>query len=132
MPAGWNVATTDAPAVIRSIAKPSPKPITKHVILPPPALDYAAIAKPKVRCSADLAFSVTHRMQSDEIDIIAIGPPGVRVIEVKHWSGEWIANHRLDVDHEAELVKKGEKGGHDAPTGISRPGARERQSSDPA
>lgn len=52
----------------------------------------------------NLAFSVTHRMQSDEIDIIAIGPPGVRVIEVKHWSGEWIADHRFDVEREADLV----------------------------
>ena len=34
----------------------------------------------------NLAFSVTHQFQSDEIDVIAIGPPGVRVIEVKHWS----------------------------------------------
>ena len=33
----------------------------------------------------NLAFSVTHQHQSDEIDIIAIGPPGIRVIEVKHW-----------------------------------------------
>ncbi len=43
-------------------------------------------------------------MQSDEIDIIAIGPPGVRVIEVKHWSGEWIGEHRFDVEREADLV----------------------------
>jgi hypothetical protein len=34
----------------------------------------------------NLAFSVTHQLQSDEIDIVAIGPPGVRVIEVKHWT----------------------------------------------
>ena len=27
----------------------------------------------------NLAFSATHRLQSDEIDIVAIGPPGVRV-----------------------------------------------------
>ncbi|MCA9036838.1 MAG: NERD domain-containing protein [Planctomycetaceae bacterium] len=37
----------------------------------------------------NLAFSVTHQFQSDDIDIIAIGPPGVRVIEVKHWSVGW-------------------------------------------
>lgn len=52
----------------------------------------------------NLEFSVTHRMQSDEIDIIAIGPPGVRVIEVKHWSGEWLGDHRFDVEREADLV----------------------------
>ena len=38
----------------------------------------------------NLAFSATHRLQSDEIDIIAIGPPGVRVIEVKHWTAAWV------------------------------------------
>lgn len=52
----------------------------------------------------NLTFSVTHRMQSDEIDIIAIGPPGVRVVEVKHWTGEWISDHRFDVEREADLV----------------------------
>lgn len=34
----------------------------------------------------NLAFSVTHQLQSDEIDTVAIGPPGVRVIEIKHRS----------------------------------------------
>lgn len=34
----------------------------------------------------NLTLSVTHQRQSDEIDIVAIGPPGVRVIEVKHWT----------------------------------------------
>ena len=29
----------------------------------------------------NLAFSVTHRMQADEIDLVAIGPPGVRVVD---------------------------------------------------
>ena len=53
---------------------------------------------------ANLAFSVTHRMQSDEIDIIAVGPPGVRVIEVKHWTTEWIGEKRYDVEREADLV----------------------------
>jgi Nuclease-related domain len=32
----------------------------------------------------NLAYSVTNQLQSDEIDIVAIGSPGVRVIEVKH------------------------------------------------
>ncbi len=32
----------------------------------------------------NLAFSVNHQMQSDEIDMIVIGPPGVQMIEVKH------------------------------------------------
>ncbi len=37
---------------------------------------------------SNLSFSVTHRLQSDEIDLVVIGPPGMRVIEVKHWSGD--------------------------------------------
>ncbi len=52
----------------------------------------------------NLAFSVNHQLQADEIDLIAIGPPGVRVIEVKHWSSEWIKNHPQDVDDEAHRI----------------------------
>lgn len=37
----------------------------------------------------NLTFSVTNQLQSDEIDVVAIGPPGVRVIEVKHWTAQW-------------------------------------------
>lgn len=58
----------------------------------------------------NLAHSVTHRMQSDEIDIVAIGPPGVRIIEVKHWSAEWMADHKTEMECEAELaVRKAKK-----------------------
>jgi hypothetical protein len=52
----------------------------------------------------NLAFSVTHHLQSDEIDIIAIGPQGVRVIEVKHWTSQWADAHSDLVVHEAEKV----------------------------
>ena len=52
----------------------------------------------------NLAFSVTHQLQSDEIDIVAIGPTGVRVVEVKHWSAQWIDAHEDRVGHEADLV----------------------------
>lgn len=52
----------------------------------------------------NLAFSVTHQYQSDEIDIIAIGPPGVRVIDVKHWNANWIDSNSQSVEHEAERV----------------------------
>jgi hypothetical protein len=52
----------------------------------------------------NLAFSVTHRLQSDEIDIVAIGPPGVRVIEDKHWTTEWARERPLEVEREADLV----------------------------
>ena len=48
----------------------------------------------------NVAFSVTHQLQSDEIDVVAVGPPGVRVIEVKHW-----ANRHLPLaEEEAERV----------------------------
>ena len=52
----------------------------------------------------NLTFSATHRLQSDEIDIIAIGPPGVRVIEVKHWSAAWVRQNQDRVEREADRV----------------------------
>ena len=52
----------------------------------------------------NLAFSVTHQLQSDEIDIVAIGPPGVRVIEVKHWTAQWVDVHADIVAQEADRV----------------------------
>ncbi len=52
----------------------------------------------------NLAFSTTHRRQSDEIDIVAIGPPGVRVIEVKHWNAAWVKRNDELVEREAERV----------------------------
>jgi hypothetical protein len=51
-----------------------------------------------------LAFSVTHQVQSDEIDVVAIGPPGIRVIEVKHWTAQWAETHTDLVLREAERV----------------------------
>ena len=52
----------------------------------------------------NLAFSITHQLQSDEIDIVLIGPPGVLVIEVKHWTAKWIDSNKRLVEHEAERV----------------------------
>ena len=52
----------------------------------------------------NLTYSVTHQLQSNEIDIIAIGPPGVRVIEVKHWSPQWVDVHADLVAAEADRV----------------------------
>ncbi|MCC6454486.1 MAG: NERD domain-containing protein [Caldilineaceae bacterium] len=52
----------------------------------------------------NLAFSVTHQLQSDEIDIVAIGPTGVRVIEVKHWSPQWMDEHKNEMTDEADRV----------------------------
>ena len=48
----------------------------------------------------NLMFSVTNRLQSDEIDIVAVGPPGVQVIEVKHWKDR----HQHLVEREADLL----------------------------
>ena len=52
----------------------------------------------------NVTFSATHRLQSDEIDVVAIGPPGVRVIEVKHWTAAWVRKHQDRVALEAERV----------------------------
>jgi serine/threonine protein kinase len=52
----------------------------------------------------NLAFSVTHQLQSDEIDTVAIGPPGVRVVEVKHWTAQWVDAHADLVAQEADRV----------------------------
>ena len=52
----------------------------------------------------NLAFSVTHQLQSDEIDVVAIGPQGVRVIEVKHWTTQWVDTHADLVAQEADRV----------------------------
>jgi serine/threonine protein kinase len=52
----------------------------------------------------NLAFSMTHQLQSDEIDIVAIGPPGVRVVEVKHWTAQWVDAHPDLVAQEADRV----------------------------
>ncbi len=52
----------------------------------------------------NLMFSQTHRRQSDEIDILAIGPPGVRVVEVKHWSAAHAKRNPDLVEREADKV----------------------------
>ena len=52
----------------------------------------------------NLTFSATHRLQSDEIDIVAIGPPGVQIIEVKHWTAAWVNRNPELVEREADRV----------------------------
>jgi len=52
----------------------------------------------------NLAFSVNHQLQSDEIDIVAIGPSGIRVIEVKHWDSQWVGKHRDEVEQEVDKI----------------------------
>lgn len=41
---------------------------------------------------------------SDEIDQVVIGPPGVFVVEVKHWDPAWIKQNTQIVDNEAERI----------------------------
>ena len=53
---------------------------------------------------ANLALSITQNFKSDEIDLIAIGPGGVKVIEIKHWSGDWISRNQQKVEDEAERL----------------------------
>ena len=52
----------------------------------------------------NLTWAVTHQFQADEIDLIAVGPAGVRVIEVKHWSRRWVDDHAELVTLEADRV----------------------------
>jgi len=58
----------------------------------------------------NLTFSVTHQLQADEIDLIVIGPPGVCVIEIKHWASSWLDGHKNQVETEADrLTNKARK-----------------------
>ena len=52
----------------------------------------------------NLAFAAGDHRQADEIDVVAIGPPGVRVIEVKHWAAQWVKRHADAVAQEADRV----------------------------
>ena len=54
----------------------------------------------------NLSFSQSHHVQSDEIDIIVVGPPGVRVIEVKHWTAQYLLDNARLVEEEAEKVTR--------------------------
>ncbi|HKZ85882.1 MAG TPA: NERD domain-containing protein [Anaerolineae bacterium] len=60
----------------------------------------------------NLAFSVTHQLQSDEIDLVAIGQSGVRVIEIKHWTAQRVDENKINVENEADrLTNKARKVG---------------------
>lgn len=41
---------------------------------------------------------------SDEIDLVAIGPSGISVIEIKHWDKAFLAQRPFDVEREAEKL----------------------------
>lgn len=53
---------------------------------------------------SNLAFSVTHQLQADEIDLVVIGPPGVRVLEVKHWTAQWVDTNQDLIEQEADRI----------------------------
>ena len=44
------------------------------------------------------------RRQPVEIDLIAIGPPGVRLVEIKHWGAQWIGKGRYRLGREADKL----------------------------
>ncbi len=52
----------------------------------------------------NLTFSVTHQQHASEIDIVSIGPSGVKVIEIKHWSTDWVAINEQIVEQEADRL----------------------------
>ncbi len=52
----------------------------------------------------NLNFSSDNKRQSDEIDIVAVGPQGVRLIEVKHWSTIHRRRHERRLQQAAETL----------------------------
>ena len=53
---------------------------------------------------SNLPHSSTSQHQSDEIDLLVIGPQGLFVIEVKHWDRAWMKNNQTLVDSEVEKL----------------------------
>ncbi len=53
---------------------------------------------------AGLASSSSPLHQSDDLDLVPIGPRGVFLIEVKHWDAAWINDNRATADAEAEKL----------------------------
>ena len=53
---------------------------------------------------AGLASSSSPLHQSDDLDIVPIGPRGIFVIEVKHWDAAWMNEHRATTEAEAEKL----------------------------
>ena len=52
----------------------------------------------------NLSLSINDNFKSSEIDIIAIGPPGVVVIEVKHWKESWFDSNPSKVDKYVDIL----------------------------
>ena len=53
---------------------------------------------------SNLNHSPSATRRSDEIDLVAIGPPGVFVIEVKHWDATYLRKNGLITETEADRV----------------------------
>lgn len=53
---------------------------------------------------ANLSSSSSPLHQSDELDLVLIGPRGVFLLEVKHWDAAWISENRLRAEDEAEKL----------------------------
>ena len=53
---------------------------------------------------AGLASSSSPLHQSDDLDLLLIGPRGVFLIEVKHWDAGWINGNKALVEGEAEKL----------------------------
>ena len=51
---------------------------------------------------SNLNHSTSAAYPSDEIDLIAIGPPGITVTEVKHWDLDYVRKNEFRVNGEAE------------------------------
>lgn len=70
----------------------------------------SAAGEGRVFLLTNVLHSVNTRMQADEIDAVVIGPSGVRVIEVKHWTAAWIKEHEEEIIVEANrLLQKTKK-----------------------
>lgn len=67
------------------------------------ALDALGDAAPWVMF-AGLASSSSPLHQSDDLDLVLIGPRGIFVIEVKHWDSAWMNEHRSTTEAEAEKL----------------------------
>src|ERR1017187_2955425 len=53
---------------------------------------------------AGLPSSSSPLHQSDDLDLLLIGPRGVFLIEVKHWDASWINNNKTIAEAEAEKL----------------------------
>ncbi|TLD71671.1 hypothetical protein FEM03_05905 [Phragmitibacter flavus] len=85
----------------------------RHIICGPFANQSEERALERLKCilSSDwvllsnLSLITGQDRQPSEIDVIAIGPPGVYVIEVKHWDAAWVRDNADRAEDEARILK---------------------------